>query len=58
MAARKKAAARKSSKRTKLMPSLEKRGLSAMEVALPIEHAEINAGVELVRKAGGAPLGA
>ncbi len=58
MAARKKAAARKSSKRTKLMPSLEKRGLSAMEVALPIEHAEINAVVELVRKAGGAPLGA
>ena len=33
-------------------------GLSAMEVALPIEHAEINAVVELVRQAGGAPLGA
>jgi ParB family chromosome partitioning protein len=58
MAARKKAAARKSPKRAKLAPSLVKRGLSALEVALPIEHAEINAVVELVRKAGGAPLGA
>jgi ParB family chromosome partitioning protein len=58
MAAKKKAAARKSSKRNRLIPSLEKRGLSALEVALPIEHAEINAVVELVRKAGGAPLGA
>jgi ParB family chromosome partitioning protein len=58
MAARKKAAARKRSKRAKLAPSLVKRGLSALEVALPIEHAEINAVVELVRKAGGAPLGA
>jgi len=58
MAAKKKAAARKSSKRNRLTPSLEKRGLSALEVALPIEHAEINAVVELVRKAGGAPLGA
>lgn len=57
MAARKKAT-KKSSKRAKLAPSLVKRGLSAMEVALPIEHAEINAVVELVRKAGGAPLGA
>ena len=49
MAAKKKAAARKSSKRNRLTPSLEKRGLSALEVALPIEHAEINAVVELVR---------
>lgn len=57
MAVRKKAT-KKSSKRAKLAPSLVKRGLSAMEVALPIEHAEINAVVELVRKAGGAPLGA
>jgi ParB family chromosome partitioning protein len=56
MAAKKKSPARK--KRAKLAPSLVKRGLSAMEVALPIEHAEINAVVELVRKAGGAPLGA
>jgi ParB family chromosome partitioning protein len=58
MAARKKATSRKSSKRAKLAPALVKRGLSAMEVALPIEHAEINAVVELVRQAGGAPLGA
>jgi ParB family transcriptional regulator, chromosome partitioning protein len=56
MAAKKKAAARK--RGVKLTPSLEKRGLTAMEVALPIEHAEIAAVVELVRKAGGAPLGA
>jgi ParB family transcriptional regulator, chromosome partitioning protein len=58
MAAKKKAPASKSRKRARLMPNLEKRGLSAMEVSLPIEHAEINAVVELVRKAGGAPLGA
>jgi ParB family transcriptional regulator, chromosome partitioning protein len=56
MAAKKKPAARKRS--VKLTPSLVKRGLTAMEVALPIEHAEISAVVELVRKAGGAPLGA
>jgi ParB family transcriptional regulator, chromosome partitioning protein len=56
MAAKKKAAPRK--RGVKLAPSLVKRGLTAMEVALPIEHAEISAVVELVRKAGGAPLGA
>ena len=58
MAAKKKTPAKKSSKRAKLAPALVKRGLSATEVALPIEHEEINAVVELVRKAGGAPLGA
>jgi ParB family transcriptional regulator, chromosome partitioning protein len=58
MAARKKAPARKASKRKRLTPALVARGLSAMEVSLPIEHEEINAVVELVRKAGGAPLGA
>jgi ParB family chromosome partitioning protein len=57
MAAKKKVA-KKRGKRAKLAPSLVKRGLSAMEVALPIEHEEINAVVELVRKSGGAPLGA
>jgi ParB family chromosome partitioning protein len=57
MAAKRKAA-KKPGKRARLTPALVKRGLSAMEVALPIEHAEINAVVELVRKAGGAPLGA
>ena len=60
MAAKKKSPAKTKAKakRARLMPGLVKRGLSAMEVALPIEHAEINAVVELVRKAGGAPLGA
>jgi ParB family chromosome partitioning protein len=60
MAAKKKAAAkdRKSSKRVKLMPSAVKRGLSATEVALAIDHTDIAAVVELVLKAGGAPLGA
>ena len=53
--AKKKAAAKK---RGKLAPSLVKRGLTALEVALPIDHAEISAVVDLVRKAGGAPLGA
>jgi ParB family chromosome partitioning protein len=57
MAAKRKAA-KKPGKRARLTPALVKRGLSAMEVALPIEHAEINAVVDLVRKAGGAPLGA
>jgi ParB family chromosome partitioning protein len=64
MAARKKspfkpgARAKAKAKRAKLTPSLVKRGLSAMEVALPIDHPEISSVVELVRKAGGAPLGA
>jgi ParB family chromosome partitioning protein len=58
MAAKKKVSRAKRSKKASLAPSLVKRGLSALEVALPIEHAEINAVVELVRKAGGAPLGA
>jgi ParB family chromosome partitioning protein len=64
MAAKKKAAPRKTSagskgKRTaKLAPNAVKRGLGATEVALPIDHADIAAVVELVRKAGGAPLGA
>jgi ParB family chromosome partitioning protein len=60
MAARKKAAkAKKTSKRSiKLAPNAVKRGLSALEVALPIEHGDISAVVELVRNAGGAPLGA
>jgi ParB family transcriptional regulator, chromosome partitioning protein len=62
MAAKKKTAkgkTGKSSKRGKLLaPSLTKRGLSATEVALALEHDDIAAVVELVRNAGGAPLGA
>ena len=42
----------------KLAPNAVKRGLSATEVALALDHEDIAAVVELVRKAGGAPLGA
>jgi len=65
MAARKKAAPKaKPGKKTrdrrgvKLAPNAVKRCLAATEVALPIDHPEIAAVVELVRKAGGAPIGA
>jgi len=59
MAAKKKAAPKKKGKRTpKLAPSTVKRGLAATEVALPIDHPDIAGVVELVRQAGGAPLGA
>src|SRR5688572_19634431 len=60
MAAKKKAAPKKASnKRTpKLAPSAIKRGLAAAEVALAIDHADVLGVVELVRQAGGAPLGA
>src|SRR6185436_2047809 len=39
-------------------PNAVKRGLGATEVALAIDHPDIAAVVELVRAAGGAPLGA
>jgi ParB family chromosome partitioning protein len=61
MAAKKKAApkSKSSRKRTpKLAPNAVKRGLSATEVALALDHEDIAAVVELVRKAGGAPIGA
>ena len=61
MAAKKKTSTkpRSKTKRTpKLAPNAVKRGLSAGEVALAFEHADIASVVELVRKAGGAPLGA
>ena len=59
MAAKKKAATRKAKKRAvKLAPSSVKRGLAATEVALAIDHADIANVVDLVRQAGGAPLGA
>jgi ParB family chromosome partitioning protein len=59
MAAKKKAAPKKKGKRApRLAPSAIKRGLAATEVALSIDHADIAGVVELVRKAGGAPLGA
>ena len=59
MAAKKKAAPRKPGKgkrAPRLAPNAVKRGLAATEVALAIDHAEIAPVVELVRKAGGAPL--
>ena len=59
MAAKKKAPAKKSkAKRAKLAPNLVQRGLSATEVALPLDHPDVAPVVELVRKAGGAPIGA
>jgi ParB family chromosome partitioning protein len=65
MAAKKKAAPKakpankgKSKRGVKLAPNAVKRGLAATEVALPIDHPEVAAVVELVRKAGGAPIGA
>jgi ParB family transcriptional regulator, chromosome partitioning protein len=45
-------------KKSKLAPNAVKRGLSATEVALPLDHPDIATVVELVRAAGGAPLGA
>ena len=58
--AKKKSAPRKVKARRapKLAPSATRRGLAATEVALAIDHADVVAVVDLVRKAGGAPLGA
>jgi ParB family chromosome partitioning protein len=59
MAAKKKTAPKRSGKRSpKLAPNAVKRGLSASEVALPLDHPDIANVVDLVRKADGAPLGA
>ena len=61
MAAKKKSAARKKTggkRAPRLAPNAVKRGLAATEVALAIDHPDIAAVVELVRQAGGAPLGA
>jgi ParB family chromosome partitioning protein len=60
MAAKKKSSRPKAKgkRASKLAPNAVQRGLSATEVALPLEHAEIAAVVELVRNAGGAALGA
>ncbi len=63
MAAKKKTAPERkrtkaSARKPRLAPNAIKRGLNAAEVALPLDHPEISAVVELVRQAGGAPLGA
>src|SRR5689334_15963355 len=61
MAAKKKTppkAKGKGKRGVKLAPNAVKRGLSATEVALPLDHPELADVVALVIKAGGAPLGA
>jgi ParB family chromosome partitioning protein len=61
MAARKKAAPKakgRTKRGVKLAPSAVRRGLSATEVALPLDHSELADVVALVTKAGGAALGA
>ncbi len=63
MAAKKKSPAKpgtksKGGRAIKLAPNAVKRGLSATEVALPLDHPELAGVVDLVRKAGGAPIGA
>jgi len=59
MAAKRKPAKKSKRKRAPgLAPSAVKRGLAATEVALAIDHADVAGVVELVRQAGGAPLGA
>jgi ParB family transcriptional regulator, chromosome partitioning protein len=60
MAAKKKtrASAAKARRAAKLAPNAVKRGLAATEVALALDHPDITTVVELVRAAGGAPLGA
>jgi ParB family chromosome partitioning protein len=58
MATKKKPAAKKKKRAVRLAPSATRRGLAATEVALPIDHADVASVVELVRRAGGAALGA
>jgi ParB family transcriptional regulator, chromosome partitioning protein len=61
MAAKKKTASKAKVARkraSKLAPNAIKRGLSATEVALAFDHEDIAAVVDLVRQAGGAPIGA
>ena len=60
MAARKKTPPKKAKTRrvSKLAPNAIKRGLSAAEVALALDHPDIAPVVALVHAAGGAPLGA
>ena len=61
MAAKKKSAPKakaKTRRGVKLAPSAVKRGLSATEVALPLDHVDLAEVVAMVTKAGGAPLGA
>lgn len=58
--AKKKAAAKRpvKRKRSSLQPAASARGLAAADVALPLDDARIAPTVELVKAAGGAPIGA
>lgn len=59
--AKPKAPARKAAVRKragKLAPAASSRGLAAAEVMLSLDHADIAPVVDLVRSAGGAPIGA
>lgn len=61
MAARKTSTAARAGKkrsRGKLAPAASSRGLSAPEVALPLDQPDVAAVVALIREAGGAPIGA
>jgi ParB family chromosome partitioning protein len=58
MAARVKAKARGTRPRGKLAPGKERRGLEAAEVAVALEDPAVSALAQMVRAAGGAPIGA
>jgi ParB family chromosome partitioning protein len=58
MAARRKGSLRKTGARGRLAPGKEARGLRAEEVAIALDDPAVAALVQLVRDAGGAPLGA
>ncbi|MBS0374194.1 MAG: ParB N-terminal domain-containing protein [Proteobacteria bacterium] len=55
---RKAAPRKKANARRRLTPARTSRGLAAGEVALELGHAEVAPLAELIRRAGGAPLGA
>ncbi|WP_455206585.1 ParB/RepB/Spo0J family partition protein [Kaarinaea lacus] len=57
-AATKKKAVKKKSARGKLAPRKEKRGLSAAEMVLPVDSADVATLIEEVESAGGAAIGA
>ena len=44
--------------RRRLTPATTTRGLSAAEIAIGLDHADVNALVALIRTAGGSPIGA
>jgi len=58
MAARKKGAASRARSRGRLAPGKESRGLDAAQVAVALDDPAVAALIQLVREAGGAPIGA